>query len=61
MSNERIAAIIYLMTQHNLTAGLYKMKRLKNCGLAPQKIDWETFRTNLESLESSLSAKFPSY
>ena len=61
MSNERIAAIIYLMTQHNLTAGLYKMKRLKNCGLAPQKIDWVTYRTNLESLESSLSAKFPSY
>lgn len=61
ISNERIAAIIYLMTQHKLTAGLYKMKRLKNCGLAPQKIDWETFRTNLESLENSLSEKFPSY
>lgn len=61
MSNERIAAIIYLMTQHNLTAGLYKMKRLKNCGLAPQKIDWETYRPILNSLEGTLSIKFPSY
>lgn len=61
MPNERIAAIIYLMTQHNLTAGLYKMKRLKNCGLTPQEINWKTFRTNLESLESFLSNKFPIY
>lgn len=61
MSNERITAIIYLMAQHKLTAGLYKMKRLKNCGLAPQKIDWEIYRTNLNSLESALSIKFPSY
>ena len=54
MSNEKIIAIAYLMAQNNLTAGLYKMKRLKNCGLAPQRIKWENHKTNLNSLERTL-------
>mgnify|MGYP002450740086 CR=1 FL=1 len=61
MSNERIAAIIYLMSQYNLTAGLYKMKRLKNCGLAPLRIDWETYKVNLNSLENTLETRFSNY
>ena len=59
ISNERIAAVVYLMTQNNLTAGLYKMKRLKNGGLRPQKIDWETYKTSFNSFASDLVKNFP--
>lgn len=59
MSNERIAAIAYLMTKNNLTAGLYKMKRLKNCGLTPQKINWDTYKTNMDLFEHNLKVNFP--
>lgn len=58
ISNERIAAVVYLMTQNNLTAGLYKMKRLKNGGLRPQKIDWETYKTSFNSFASDLVKNF---
>ncbi len=57
MTNERIAAIAYLMAQNNLTVGLYKMRRLKNCGLTPKKINWDM--TNLKSFEGDLKLSFP--
>lgn len=58
MSNERIAAIAYLMAQNNLTAGLYKMKRLKNCGLSPKKINWNIYKANMDAFECDLKAHF---
>lgn len=61
MSNERIAAIVYLMTQNNLNAGLYKMNRLKNGGLRPQKVNWETYKVGFESFASYLVKEFPNY
>ena len=58
MSNDRIAAITYLMAKNKLTAGLYKMKRLKNCGLAPQIIDWNAYKSHLDAFDLDLSSKF---
>ena len=58
MSNERIAAVVFLMTQNNLNAGLYKMKRLKNGGLRPQKIKWETYKTSFKSFAYDLAQNF---
>lgn len=59
MPNERIVAIAYLMAKNNLTAGLYKMKRLKNCGLSPQSIGWQDHKNHLDEFENSLAVKFP--
>lgn len=59
MSNERIIAIAYLMAKNNLNAGLYKMKRLKNCGLTPQSIEWTTYRNHMDLFEKDLNDKFP--
>lgn len=58
MSNDRIAAITYLMAKNKLTAGLYKMKRLRKCGLAPQGIDWNAYKSHLDAFESELSTNF---
>lgn len=55
MPNERILGIAYLMEKHKLTAGLYKMKRLKNCGLKSEKIEWKTFKTDFDSFEENLN------
>lgn len=35
------------------------MKRLKNGGLRPQKIDWETYKTSFNSFASDLVKNFP--
>lgn len=59
MSNERIIAIAYLMAKNNLNAGLYKMKRLKNCGLTPQSLEWTTYRNHMDLFEKDLNDKFP--
>ena len=59
MSNEKIVAIAYLMAKNNLSAGLYKMKRLKNCGLSPQSIGWQDHKNHLDEFENSLAVKFP--
>jgi hypothetical protein len=59
MSNERIAAIALLMIKHKLQSGLYKMRRLKNCGLAPQKIKLGKYKSNIESFEKELAKLFP--
>lgn len=59
MSNERVVAITYLMAKNNLTAGLYKMRRLKNCGLAPQSIAWVNYRNHMEQFEEDLNVRFP--
>ncbi len=59
MSNERIAAIALLMVKHNLHVGLYKMRRLKNCGLAPQNIKLDNYKSNIESFEKELVQMFP--
>lgn len=58
MSNERVASIVYLMAKNGLTAGLYKMKRLKNCGLAPQSIDWNVYKTYFDAIELDLATNF---
>lgn len=58
ISNERIAAITYLMARNKLAAGLYKMKRLKNCGLAPQSIDWNAYKPHLDTFETELTSNF---
>ena len=58
MSNDRIAAITYLMAKNKLTAGIYKMKRLKNCGLAPKGIEWNSYKSHLEAFELDLSSNF---
>ena len=39
-------------------AGLYKMKRLKNCGLAPKGIDWNAYKSHLDAFELDLSSNF---
>lgn len=59
ISNERVVAIAYLMAKNNLTAGLYKMRRLKNCGLAPQSIAWVDYRNHMELFEQDLNDRFP--
>ena len=61
MSNERVVAIAFLMAKNNLSAGLYKMKRLKNCGLAPQSIKWDEYKINMDIFEQELAKKFPEY
>lgn len=59
MSNERIIAIAYLMAKNNLNAGLYKMRRLKNCGLAPQSIEWTIYKDHMDLFEKHLNDNFP--
>lgn len=61
MSNERIVSIAYLLAKNDLTAGLYKMIRLKNCGLSPQKIDWMAHKSSLDIFERDLNNFFPEY
>lgn len=59
MSNEIVAAIAYLMVKNNLSAGLYKMTRLKNGGLKAQGIKWGNYKNSMEKLEQELKGKFP--
>lgn len=59
MSNEIVAAIAYLMVKNNLSAGLYKMIRLKNGGLKAQGIKWGNYKNSMEKLEQELKDKFP--
>lgn len=59
MPNERIISVAYLMAKNNLSAGLYKMKRLKNCGLSPKDIGWNKFKNNLDDFENNLQSLFP--
>ena len=61
MSNDKVVAIAYLMTKNNLNAGLYKMRRLKNCGLKPQKIAWTDYRDHMDLFEKDLNNTFPEY
>lgn len=39
MKNEKVIEIAYLISKLKLKVGLYKMNRLKNCGLQPVKIN----------------------
>lgn len=59
MSNENIVSLAYLMANKNLSAGLFKMQKLKNCGLAPISIDWSKYKDDYVDLESELNNKFP--
>lgn len=55
MPNEKVVAVAYLMAKNNLSAGLYKMKRLKNCGLAPCVINWQKYKNHLDELETVIT------
>lgn len=59
MTNERIISIAYLMSKYKLNIGLYKMKRLKNCGLTPESIKWAQYKDHLDLFEKDLQEKFP--
>lgn len=59
MSNEIVASIAYLMVKNNLSAGLYKMTRLKNGGLKAQGIKWGNYKNSMEKLEQELKDQFP--
>ncbi len=59
MSNERILAISYLMAKNELSADLYKMERLKNCGLKPKRIDWRKYKDDIISMDYFLTTAFP--
>ena len=59
MSNEIVAAIAYLMVKNNLSAGLYKMTRLKNGGLKAKGIKWGNYKNSMEKLEQELKDQFP--
>lgn len=39
MKNEKVIEIAYLISKLGLKCGLYKMKRLKNCGLQAVNLD----------------------
>lgn len=57
MSNEKINSIIYIMTMNQMNAGLYKMKRNKNCGLSYSKIEWKKLQGYYGEIEESLKNK----
>lgn len=59
MTNDTVAAITYIMAQNELTADLYKMKRLKNGGLTPVKIDWKKYKDNLKLYGAHLDEIIP--
>lgn len=55
MTNENVVSIMHVMSNLSSKAGLYKMVRLKNGGLAPRKIDWQNYIHDFEKIEDKLN------
>lgn len=62
MQTEKVMEIAYMMTKYGVKAELYKMRRLKNCGLYPVLIK-EVLESNMtyEQIEEYLNAKCKLY
>lgn len=62
MRTEKVMEIAYMMVKHNIKAGLYKMRRLKNCGLYPVLID-DVLNSKMtyEQIETYLTEKCKLY
>ena len=52
MQEERIVELLYLINKHKLSCGVYKMSKLKNCGLRARRLDIRQFCKVYESLAS---------
>ena len=55
MTNENIVSIIHIMSMLSMRAGLYKMVRLKNGGLAPRNLNWQNHIQAFKSIETELN------
>lgn len=58
---EKVVELAYLASKISLNAGFYKMRRLKNCGLQPVKLDLSKLISDFPDTEKYLKDKFKLY
>lgn len=58
---EKVVELAYMASRLSLNAGFYKMRRLKNCGLQPVKLDLSKLIADFPDTEKYLKEKFKLY
>jgi len=61
MKNEKVVELAYMISQLKLKVGFYKMKRLKNCGLQPMKLDLNKITSNFDEVNTYLNQQCKLY
>lgn len=54
VTNENVVSILHLLSTLSIKAGLYKMIRLKNGGLAPRCIKWQDYENMFNTIDIEL-------
>lgn len=57
--NEQIVKISYMLHSLDMKVELYRMQRLKNCGLSPVGIEWSQYVDNFGEMKKYLENRFP--